>query len=172
MSRQEGPIWRSPTILIGGSIVTAWLALDVAGGCSEGSRIQQVPPVPANQLFVPIETKPLPQKQNYGINKRVIIKDNDTKYQGIFLRPSPAGDIYPDTPAVFDGDDVEIIEGPSVIKRQNWNKQGEPFLEDFNWWKVRIYFQVELGRTKVGRQTGAEGWISEEWFGRIIPVKK
>lgn len=107
-------------------------------------------------------------EKSYSIGQRIIIADTDQERPGIFLRPSPAGAITPDTPTVFDGDDVEIVEGPFVIKRQTWDDQGKPIIIDKNWWRVRIYFQEALGRTKVGRQTGAEGWISEEWFGKVM----
>lgn len=124
----------------------------------------------ADQLKLPQQelTPPATEiKPTYQIGQRVIIHDKDTDRPGIFLRPSPAGHVETDTKAVFDGDDVEILEGPFVIKRQNWDKQGKPILEDVNWWKVRIKYQEELGYSKIGYQDG-EGWISEEWLGRII----
>lgn len=125
----------------------------------------------ADQLRLP-QQESTPQateiKPTYQIGQRVIISDKNPRIPGILLRPAPAGPIRTDTRAVFDGDDVEIIEGPVVIQRQTWkraeNGQFEPILEDVNWWKIRIYYQEELSRSLVGDQYGAEGWISEEWL--------
>ncbi len=168
MSMQERPPWKSPIIILGGGALVLWAGFNIADRCSTDPVSQQTPATQSteNKKSVQIE------KQSYQTGQRVIINDKDQKRPGVFLRPSPAGGISPDTPAVFDGDDVEIIEGPFVTKKQTWDSQGKPINVEKNWWRVRIYFQEDLGRTKVGNQRGAEGWISEEWLGRIIPVNK
>lgn len=112
--------------------------------------------------------KPVAEKQkSYQIGQIVTISDNDTRRPGILLRPSPNGPIYTDSKAVFDQDDIQILEGPFVIKHQTWDQQGKPIFVDINWWKVKIIYQPPNSSQLVGSQYGEKGWISEEWFGEI-----
>lgn len=113
--------------------------------------------------------QPKKEAKNYQINQLVSIVDKDSQRPGILLRLSPAASIQVDSPAVFDEDNVRIIEGPLITKRQNWDSQGRPFLEDVRWWRVRIVDQSSESYSLVGNRYGEEGWVQESWFGGIFP---
>lgn len=110
--------------------------------------------------------------QKFEIESLVEIVDEDEN-PGILLRPLPVGSIdYKDQdwPAVFDGDWVEIIEGPETIIRYIYSYETGDYVEILeNWWKVKIYSQASFGTSMIGFING-EGWISEIWFGEKVPT--
>lgn len=92
----------------------------------------------------------------YKTGQQIIIVDNDTKHPGILLRNMPAGQVSPDSPAVFNHDVVKIVDGPFVIKRQYVfnEKTLTEKIEDVNWWRVTA-------------GSGTTGWVDEKWLGSV-----
>ena len=102
----------------------------------------------------------------------VRIVDEDDKRPGILLRPQLITQGWyknQEWPAVFDGDEVEIVEGPVPAT---------DFITDFitdqivekqvNWWKVKIDRQSIKSHDLLGWARGEEGWISEDWLGEKV----
>ena len=108
---------------------------------------------------------------DYQIGDVVTIVDEDEENPGILLRPQPVASIdYKDQswPAVFDGDEVEIIGGPEEFVRFITNNEtGETTPIEENLWRVRISWQGAQSYRLLGWING-EGWISEIWFGEKV----
>jgi len=125
------------------------------------------------------QKKPEAQTQeNLQLGDLVKIVDKDTTSPGILLRPVLITQEWfknEEWPAVFNGDTVEIIEGPQPVTEyviengQYVFENGQVVEEEANWWKVRINHQTYESYSLVGDIEG-EGWISEKWFEEKVPT--
>lgn len=104
------------------------------------------------------EGQPLIKK--YAVGAYALVQDEDTDFPGILLRQEPDGDLDPSLPAVFDGDRVKIIEGPTLIR-------GRRPAEERVSWKVQVIGRSSKSQRSVGFAEG-EGWILENWLGETV----
>jgi hypothetical protein len=130
--------------------------------------------VEETQKTTEAETKEQVQT-NYQIGDLVRIVDEDQGSPGILLRPQPiAGIDYKDQswPAVFNGDEVEIIGGPEEIIRYIFNYETNQWVEvKESWWEVKISWQGTQSYRLLGWKEG-EGWISEIWFDEKVTTRQ
>lgn len=97
------------------------------------------------------------------------IVDDDQEKSGILLRPVASYRLDNENLlAVFNGDEVEIIEGPEQVIYYDFDENGQVLEEKVNWWKVKISRQTIGSYSLVGNIEG-EGWIQERWFGEEVP---
>ena len=119
----------------------------------------------ARQVLGGIDTSEDGRRRNlltYDAGDIITIADyEDASRPGIFLRETPTSEIDPNRPAVYDGWEVQVVEGP-VLYIDDVN------LEATRMWRVQEG-TVANGRVFVGDNDRA-GWISEEWFGEKLKI--
>lgn len=110
------------------------------------------------------EGRVIVKNQEYQIGSIVRINDTDIEKPGYFLREDPfflRGDILP---VVFDGDVVEIIEGPQIVPTGSSFRGGA---QDRLFWKVRINGQSHQSYLLSGLMSG-EGWMPADGLGVVL----
>ncbi|MBI2031082.1 MAG: hypothetical protein HYT08_00540 [Candidatus Levybacteria bacterium] len=90
------------------------------------------------------------------------ITDTDTERPGIFLRPSPTLGIDASYPVAWDEDEVKILEGPQYFTDTDGRT--------VEMWRVRLgnYFYDKFYESKNENGGLIDGWMSSEWFGRLV----
>jgi len=111
-------------------------------------------------------------EQKFQAGNIVKIEDDDRQNPGILLRLTPGyGLDNKNLPAVFAGDEVEIIEGPKTIIYLALSADGSRIeKKTVNWWKVKISHQAIDSYSLIGNIEG-EGWIQERWLGKKVPLE-
>ncbi|MCL5784768.1 MAG: hypothetical protein M1142_05475 [Patescibacteria group bacterium] len=137
----------------------------IEGGFTQAEINQQI--VKITKEAETAITQELPKKRVYTVGEKVTIVDKDTKRPGILLKDLPNNPTKADSPAVFDYDVVEIIEGPVELATEyNLDKKTMTFIpKNSKWWKVQLKMQGGQSYSRIGFRGGETGWIEEKWLG-------
>lgn len=98
----------------------------------------------------------------YNIGTRVAVLDTSRQNLGILLRKNPTDALDPSLPVVYNGAEVEILEGPVEIT--------DLYLNQTRFWKIRIIWSGLKGDTQDQDNFGEIGWVSEGYLGEILPL--